>query len=322
MSASVVTIADPVTGSRASTAPSLGFNCFSYQAPLRGRLIETLWAHPELLGGGQRPSGSGIPILFPFGGRMPGTSFEHQGATYQLEEGDGRGNAIHGFVMSRPWRVVDQQADSVTGEFQASVDDPSLLARWPADFRVTCRYALGADGLLSEFVVDNPSDRVLPFGLATHAYFRIPPGGGPEFDEAEQTVLRVPVSDQWELAGLIPTGRRLGAGDFADMPRGMELRGRVFDNVFTGLAYDAGRTTTSVHNPAVGCTLVQTFDDSFRHAVVYTPPHREAICIEPYTALPNYFRLEQTVIETGVRHLQPGEQYRTRIELRLIDDQP
>ncbi|MEZ6109737.1 MAG: hypothetical protein R3C99_01600 [Pirellulaceae bacterium] len=33
----------------------------------------------------QRPSGSGIPLLFPFPGRWPGTSFTWQDKTYPLK---------------------------------------------------------------------------------------------------------------------------------------------------------------------------------------------------------------------------------------------
>ena len=311
----IVTLTDPTTGAQASVAPELGFNCFSFRAPLGNEWVETLWAHPDFLAGTQRPSGSGIPLLFPFGGRIPGTSFEYEGKTYELEPGDAHGNAIHGFVMQRPWRVVEQSESRVVGEFQASVDEPDLHRRWPADFRIRVVYDVTGGGLFSQINVTNPGDRPLPFGLATHAYFRIPPGGQPS--EAEQTIVRVPVRGAWKLAELIPTGEQAEMGELAALPEGIPLAGRAFDNVFTDLTYDHGRAVTSLHNPLRGCTLTQTFDESFRHAVVYTPPHREAICIEPYTALPNPFRLEAAGIPTGLRFLQPSESWNTLIEIRL-----
>ena len=48
MAVEVLRITDESSGAIASIAPALGFNCFSFQAPCGERLVETLWAHPEL----------------------------------------------------------------------------------------------------------------------------------------------------------------------------------------------------------------------------------------------------------------------------------
>ena len=50
--------------------------------------------------------------------------------------------------------------------------------------------------------------------------------------------------------------------------------------------------------------------------MVYNPPHRQAICIEPYTCLPNPFELERQGIDTGLSVLPPGKSVRARIEIR------
>src|SRR5688572_8608957 len=147
MTLEVIRIVDETAGSSATIAPGFGFNCFSFEVTLGGRRSETLWAHSEFASGRQRPSGSGIPLLFPFAGRIPGTSFEYEGTTYKLTAGDAMGNAIHGFVMSRPWRVVRQSGSSVTGEFQASIDEPALCESWPADFRIQVTYEVAGTAL-------------------------------------------------------------------------------------------------------------------------------------------------------------------------------
>ena len=49
------------------------------------------------------------------------------------------------------------------------------------------------------------------------------------------------------------------------------------------------------------------FSDLFRECVVYTPPHRQAICIEPYSCLPGAFHLVDRQVDTGIRILEPGE---------------
>ena len=313
MALEILQITDEQTGSIARITPGFGFNCFSFQAPLNGQLSETLWAHPEFTSGSQRPSGSGIPLLFPFAGRIPGTSFEYQGKKYELTAGDNQGNAIHGFVMNRPWRVAQESTSSVTGEFQASIDEPDLSRSWPADFKIQITYTVSGSSLLSKIKVENPGESPLPFAFATHAYFRLPVGGK---GESDTTIVKVPVSDAWELSGLIPTGKKIGMGELGSLASGMPLGDHVFDNVFTNVKYEGGRAVTSVHNPA-GPTLMQTFDDTFQHVVVYTPPHREAICMEPYTAIPNALALEEQGVETGLRWLKQGEAYETEIVITL-----
>ena len=310
----IVTLTDAASGSTASIAPALGFNCFEFKTQAAGDVVDVLWSHPNFTSGGERPSGSGIPLLFPFAGRIQGIQFHYEGRDYPLEPGDAHGNAIHGFVMQRPWRVVEQSAARVTGEFHASQDDPTLLDRWPCDFRIRVSYALRDGDLISMLRVDNPADRPLPFALATHAYFRLPVGPG---GTAAESIITVPVRAQWELADLRPTGKLLGLGPLEKLPDGMRLGDAVLDNVLTGLKFDDGRCTTRIENPAGRRTLVQAFDESFRHAVVYTPPHREAICIEPYTSLPEPLRLEQQGIQTGFRRLPPGENFETAIRIGI-----
>ena len=314
MNKSLVTIDEPETGSRAAIAVSQGFNCFEFQTVRDGQAIDVLWAHPEFASGTQRPSGSGIPLLFPFAGRIRGTSFTYQGREYALEEGDGCGNAIHGFVMQRAWRVIEQTERRVVGQFQAAIDDPSLLERWPSDFRITVAYELRGGTLHCQMQVDNPGDAELPFGFATHAYFRVPltPQGA-----AENCVITVPVHREWELVDLIPTGRELPASGMPDLSHGFRLGDHPFDNVFAGLDYDRGRCTTRIEDPRSGRRVTQTFDNSFGHCVVYTPPHREAVCIEPYTHLPDPFRLGAQGIETGFRTLAPGASYQTEIVIEV-----
>src|SRR4051794_11113084 len=120
MTANVITIRDAASGSTASILVSPGFNCFSFKPVIDGEAIETLWAEPGF-GPASAPDLSGIPILFPFGGRMTGGAFTFDGERYETKGAAFHGaNAMHGYVMGRPWRVVDQSEGRVVGEFQAS----------------------------------------------------------------------------------------------------------------------------------------------------------------------------------------------------------
>jgi aldose 1-epimerase len=311
---SVLQLHDRRTGSTAQIAAGLGFNCFSFRARFREQEIETLWAAPDFAHGKQRPSGSGIPILFPFPSRIAGGTFYWDRRKYALEPNDGRGNAIHGFVFTRPWRVLQHDAHRAVGQFQASVDDPQVLAMWPADFRITAEYSLKGHVLRCEFLLENPDDKPLPFGFGTHPYFRVPLGG----EDAGQCAVTLPVTSEWELVDLIPTGERLPLRDAAAFQQGLLFGDIQFDNAFGGLqAEEDGRIRSTIRDPSSQRSLSMTFDAAFREIVVYTPPHREAVCIEPYTCVPNVMALDSDGVDAGLRILRPGEQLRTVIEIAV-----
>jgi aldose 1-epimerase len=315
MSVQIVDITDPKTGSRARVWAAQGFNCFSWQPVLDDGPREILWADPAFDSGEKRPSGSGIPLLFPFPGRIGGAKFTFNGRDYQLEPSDAFGNAIHGFVLNRPWRVVEQTAARVVGEFQASVDDSKILEHWPADFRIRVSYEVRGRELLSDIYFENTGDGPLPCGFATHAYFRLPLT---KDGAVADTVVTAPVHKFWELDRMIPTGAMQSVPAEKKLAAGLRLADHQFDTVFTAMQPDAdGLFRTKLADPANGRTLTQTFDASFTQCVVYTPPHREAICLEPYTCVPDAIRLQAEGHETGLQILKSGESRKTKIALSL-----
>lgn len=231
-----ITITDEATGSRATIQPAAGFNCTSFRPVVAGAAIETVWAEPDF-GPHSRPSRSGIPLLFPFAGRLRGQELAFRGRTYRVEGAQlNNGNPIHGFVLNRPWRVTEQATNRLTAEFQASVDDSSLLDQWPVDFRIAVTYAVAGAALSCEVDIANPDERPLPFALGTHPYFRLPLGGG---DRAACRIT-VPAAASWELDGGIPTGKVEPVGANLDLRRGARFGDLGVDAVLTDL-HEIGR---------------------------------------------------------------------------------
>lgn len=314
MAVASVTLTDSTAGSEAKVLVGFGFNCYEFRVTAGGEQIELLYAAPNFAAGTERPSGSGIPLLFPFPGRIPQAKLEWGGKTYSLPPRDAFGNAIHGFVHERPWRVIEQTAQKVVGQFQASVDDPSILSLWPADFRVTATYELRGTTLASHFRFENPDSKPLPCGFGTHPYFRLPLGAA---GAADDCVVSVPVAEFWELKDMIPTGRRLPVENAAAMRAGLPFRETQFDTGFTGLHYEDDWFVSTIRDPRTGHQVQIRFDRTFPICVVYNPPHRQAICIEPYSMVPGAFKAELPQAETGLRILQPGESWETSVELRF-----
>lgn len=304
---SVVRLFDSASGAKACVAVNEGFNLYHFEVPFQHGTHSVLWAADGFELGQQRPSGSGIPILFPFPGRIAQGRFNWNGRTWELPLSDGRGNAIHGYVLNRPWRLVAQSESSVTGEFQASRDLPDWNSLWPSDYRITATYRLHLHQLHCEYLLENPGDSPLPYGFGAHPYFRVPMGG----PSADDCVVTLPVAREWMLDNLIATGEvRAVTQPFEN---GVCFGQLHLDNVFGGLTYRKGRCTCSVNDPASGLQLELEFGPAFRELVVYNPPHRQAICIEPYTCVPGATQHlaperggESPRLDLGWRTLAPG----------------
>ena len=65
-----------------------------------------------------------------------------------------------------------------------------------------------------------------------------------------------------------------------------------------------------------GLVLTQDYDSLFTELVVFTPPERNCICLEPYTCVTNALNLTEKALETGLRVLPPGSEIKTWIEIR------
>jgi aldose 1-epimerase len=314
--ANIVSITDSTTGSIARILVSLGFNCFSWRPALPDGPREMLWSEDDFASGNGKPSGSGVPLLFPFPGRIGKARFTFGGREYLLEPGDRFGNAIHGFVYNRPWRAIEQSVNRVSGEFQASLDDPAVLGRWPGDFRIRVSYSIAGETLTTLIECENVGNGPLPYGLGTHAYFRLPLS---DRADPEMTTVKLPATRVWEARDQLPTGRLLPADGDLDLLSARPLAGRSFDTYFTGLQPSKGSVVeTILAEPKSGRRLVQTFTQDFTQCVVYTPMHREGICLEPYTCVPDPFRLEAEGHHTGLKILQPGERFVTTIVFMTI----
>ncbi len=314
MSHQSLRIVDSKTGTSAQVCASLGFNCHSFVPVVDGRPTEVLWTASDFLAGTARPSGSGIPLLFPFAGRIGHQRFDYHGRAYQLASDDRRGNAIHGFVLDRPWTVVQHEADQVVGRFQASQVDPSILEQWPSDFVLEVRYAVLGARLASHIRIENPGPGPLPCWLGTHPYFRVPLGAEPA---AQSCRVQVPAAARWELVEMLPHGRRLRVEGNFDLRAGLPFSQTQLDDVYTEVAASNGRVETSVIDPVNQRRLCLSFSEAFGEVVVYNPPHREAICIEPYTSVPDAFALAKRGEATGLRELAPGETWELEIDLEL-----
>jgi aldose 1-epimerase len=313
----MIEIADE-SGSRAMILAGYGFNCVNFSVMTPEGPIETLWSEPDF-GPGKSPLYSGIPVLFPFGGRLVGDSFRWRGQTYTVHDAlTLNGNVLHGLVINRPWRVIDQSPSRLVGEFHAAKDEPTLLDQYPADFRIRMAYEIGHNSLASEIVIDNPGDRPLPWGFTTHGYYRLSLGG----DDPAASIVRIPASATWVLdEAVLPTGEIAPVSAANDFRGAEPLGDRALDAIFTEVEREPdGSLVSSIEDPIAGRTLRLIARGPFREIVVYTPDHRQAVAIEPYTCVPTTFDLEERGHDAGLRVLEPGQSETMSIAIELADN--
>ena len=309
---SIVTLTDSQTGSTARIAPELGFNCFEFRAKVGDREIDVLDSVPDFETGGQRSSGSGIPILFPFPNRIRAGKFTWEGREFSLPVSDKFGNAIHGLCLDRPWRVIAQGDDFVTGQFQLSVDAPNRRTLWPTDFTIEVDYELLGNRLRANFRVINPSSQPLPWGLGTHPYFKLPLA---TTSRVGACLIEVPAAQRWELQDCLPTGERRELDEEHDLRFGAYVDTVQLDDVYTTVQCEGPQFDCLILDEEGGLQITLTSPPIFREIVVFTPPNRAAVCIEPYTCPTDAINLQAGGIDCGWRTLAPGAEFHTWLDI-------
>ena len=307
-------------GGRAEVWPALGFNCLHWEVMRDGSTYDLLYSDPALFSNG-RPTRSGIPVLFPFPNRIRDGRFTWDGKEYQLPLNDGTlKNAIHGFACRKPWRVIAQGADAssswVVGEFQTCLDAPECLPLWPADQLIRITYRLGTGSLRVEAEVINPDERNLPFGLGYHPYYRMPFAPG---TAAADCLIQAPAHAMWPLAESLPTSRPQPVDSARDLNTPRRFGDLELDDVLTDLSShpeaDGLRDCGVMRSGAATLRLLAS--PTFRELVVFTPPHRQAFCIEPYTCTTDAVNLQAHGVDAGWLTLAPGARWSAAFEMRL-----
>jgi aldose 1-epimerase len=293
---------------RAEIWPANGFNCYSWQVEHAGGRFDLLYSDPQFFHGA-KPTRSGVPILFPFPNRIRAGRFTWAGKEYRLPLNDPAGkNAIHGFACRRPWRVVAHDADgsaaAVTGEFRGSLDAADARDLWPADYLLRVTYRLEADRLRITAAVENPDRVPLPFGLGYHPYFRVP--SAPQ-DRADDYRVRAAADRYWVLEDSLPTGALRPVDAARDLRTPRPVAELSLDDVLHCPAPRGDPAYRGSVFRAPGAELVRLETSaSFGELVVFTPPHRQAVCLEPYTCTTDAINLQAQGVDAGWRALEPG----------------
>lgn len=284
----------------AEIAPMLGNNCFSFIS--REPVLETV-PFPEFA---KRPTGYGIPLLFPFPNRIRDGRFSFQGETFTVDP------PRHGFVRDKPWMVVGQGASEegawLTSSFDAASYPEQILRQFPFPFKLEVTYRLRSGRLEMETTARNTGDRDMPVGFGIHPYFRKPSEG----------FVHVPANGRWELSDSLPTGKILPVEGNYNLNKGQSLDELNLDDIFTLIESDKEGIARCVLKDQYHATetVVEFSTKQFPHVVVYTPPApRQAICIEPNTCPTDAFNLQERGVDSNLIVLAAGGEVKFNLSI-------
>lgn len=301
------------TGRRLLIAPSLGANILSWHEPFAGDLVELLWHDFATLDFNSSIK-HGNPLLFPFANRIRGGQFRWHDRAWTLPRNCPVGeHAIHGFMWRQAMRVdatnVTQREANVTlSEF---FEDDST--KWPGGAHLSITTRLACRTMIQEFKVNNVSREAFPFSLGTHPYWRLSPETTQVFVNRDAKQVSV-----WDLKECLPSGGCLPArGKYARFVEATKapLGKNRFDDI---IRVNSSGSPTWTLQATDGWRLEIEAKGGFRDYVVFTPANRQAVCLEPYTAVTDAVNLYARGIDCGLKVLGPGEEWRGQITVRFI----
>jgi aldose 1-epimerase len=249
------------------------------------------------------PFGSGT-VLVPWPNRIEDGVWLLDGEPQQLALTEpALHNALHGLLVSAPYRVTVQSQDSVT-----LVAPVYPQHGYPFQLHTTVRYDLLDDGLRVTHGFRNVGEARAPVAVGTHPFFKI--GGVP----TEDLVLTLDAGTRFETdARLNPVREVPVDGTEYDLRGGRRVGELSLDDAFGAVTVVDGVSRHRLTAPD-GRFVELWQDEAFGFVQVFTTrafPVMDgsgsaaegfAIAIEPMTAPPNAFNTGQ-----GVRWLEPDE---------------
>ncbi len=247
------------------------------------------------------------PVLFPVCGMPKGEQVTIDGVSYPM--------AKHGFSRNPEYKV-----EKVGEDFVEMLLTPTEESRpqYPFEFAFHVIYTLRENGFNATFVVENKSDRVMPFCVGGHPGFIVPMEAGAAFTDYQ---LVFPEQEEGKNM-LCPDGALIRGHEYIPFKEGhiLPLTHDYFEDhdalVFPELH---SRSVDLVHKDT-GRGIHFSYP-KMEVLAVWTMPKKRAdyICLEPWHGLPGM------VDESGnfedkpfVTLLQPGQSHQCGYDVTLI----
>jgi len=251
------------------------------------------------------PMGCGI-VLAPWPNRVRDALWHLDGEPQQLDITEvPRRNAIHGLLRNTEYRLLAQDASSVTlGALIAPQHG------WPFLLDTSVRYEVEPDGLTTTHSVTNLSPRRAPWAVGAHPYFRVGDVPVEQLTVTLTAAVRIALDERSNAGAEHPVDAP-GAGGPGDLRAGRRLEGLTLDSPYGQLANADGRADVAWLTAPDGSSTTLWADPAFGWIQAYTPPEFPrptgpglAVALEPMTGPPDALNSG-----TGLIWLEPGESW-------------
>lgn len=247
------------------------------------------------------------PVLFPVCGMPKDETVIIDGVTYPM--------AKHGFT-----RNPDFNVEKVGEDFVELILTPTEESRpqYPFDFVFHVIYTLRENGFRTTFLVENKSDRVMPFCVGGHPGFIVPMEDGAAYTDYQ---LVFPEKENGKNM-LCPGGRNIDGHEFIPFEDGriLPLSHELFDERDALLFAELKSRKVDLVHKVTGHGLRFSYP-KMEVLAVWSMPKKNAdyVCLEPWHGMPGQ------VTESGrfedkpfVTLLQPGQSHQCGYDVELI----
>ncbi|MEM2905157.1 MAG: hypothetical protein QW587_05395 [Candidatus Bathyarchaeia archaeon] len=301
------------TGERATIVDGCGATLQALQLKSHtGEPLDVIQGHetPESLRE-RGPLAGSVPLI-PWANRVHRARYRFLGREYLLPVNTGEGNAIHGFLFDKPWRVTSGRSTSnaacLTCEY---VLRERGLPGYPFKLLARIDFQLSSDGFRTVTTVMNIGRVKLPLTVGFHPYLKAGPTKDGKIDSCRLTI---PAAKRLEFREMIPTGRLKPVEGTAYDFRTPRLIGETrFDDGFTALSYSDGIASVKLYNETLGFGVELWQDRAYGFLQVYTPPHRQSVAVEPMSGAADAFNNGM-----GLIILEPGATFKAAYGLRPL----
>ncbi|MEG0135263.1 MAG: aldose 1-epimerase family protein [Cetobacterium sp.] len=107
--------------------------------------------------------GSVSPVLFPVVGKSVNDSIKYENKKYQFKN--------HGFARHTNFKIQDMSENKVTLFIDSNMIS---IEEYPFEFRFSVTYRLEKNQLITEYLVENLSNKIMHFSLGNHPGFKCP----------------------------------------------------------------------------------------------------------------------------------------------------
>jgi len=227
-------------------------------------------------------------------------------------------HAMHGLILKAKTDEVRIKnvtgGQQVTGVIHAGDFGGHWLSKTDLGFTIT----LTADAIDVSIVARNVGHDAEPIAIGWHPYFNLPSG------DRTQVRIQIPGSELAQVDNydnVFPTGKLLPVSGQYDLRAtgGMPLAKNFYDDNWSKLDWKNGAITVKVIDPAAHYGVkIQGISPEIKTIQMYAPPAMQFVAIEDQFNFADPFGKEWDKMDTGMVTLQPGQNTKWHVRLRVF----